>query len=138
MPTDERIERWCQLLTAADSLFEFKLGLATGTSWKARPPYPNLKALGTKDVHVRRFVLQQLDLEVSVPEDDDVANIAVERLVAELEDGREVEIARTAKPATVQQSAIDNNVCPACDDQIVNMDDAQEHEGVLYHKRCMS
>ena len=138
MISDEKGQRWCDMLAAADSRFEFRLGLdpESGVKWRGEPPYPDLVLREVKEVQVRRFVSQTITVSASVPEDADQADIIIDRLVAELESGEEVELARSARPA-VGKEVLRPNECRACSEVIVDDSEVVMYEGEPYHRRCM-
>ena len=138
MISDEKEARWCEMISASDSRFDFELGLdpEKGVRWRGEPPYPDLKLRECKEVQVRRFVSQTMVVTASVPEDSDQTELIIDRLVAELEGGRQVELVRTARPAE-REEVLDPDVCRACEGKIVDKSETVMHEGEPYHRRCM-
>lgn len=130
------MKRWCELLGASDSAFEFKLDIESGTRWETNPPYPDLCVRSVDMVHVRRFVVQRAVVTASVPEDFDQAEIVVQRLVAELENGQELEMMRDAYPAKSAEKSVDPGVCESCGNNIVDEMDVIWIEEKPYHRRC--
>jgi hypothetical protein len=139
VPSEEKIDRWCQMLSADDCAFSFGLGLQAGAKWEAHPPYPDLKLVSVVEPHVRRIVLQEAVLEVSDPETGDGAYLRMKRFVAELEGGQEMELNRVVEPVPDgSEPALPGNVCRACDLEIVDESEVVMYEGEPYHRRCMS
>lgn len=141
MISDKKLAKWCRLVDASDSRFEFNLDVSDGVKWEASPPYPDLVVRNSKIVHVRRTVVQELLLTASVPEDRDQAEIVVQRLVAELETGQEIELMRQANPAADSDQIVDMDVCTACGEQIAGGSDGFNTVVINdkpYHKRCTS
>lgn len=138
MTSEARLQAWCEMIMAHDSDVQFELGLKKGAVWDTKPPYPDLEVVETKDMHVRRIVMQESMLRARMPETDDEGYIKVSRLVAELENGQELELNRTAEPASDDSPDEPDNICRACDLQIVDDSEVVMHEGKPYHRRCMS
>jgi hypothetical protein len=134
--SDEKLNRWCEIIGANDSAFEFNLGVEQGTQWQQKPPYPDLKVVDSSLVHVRRIVVQRVVLTASVPEDYDQAEIVVQRLVAELENGQELEMMREACPAKESEKVVDPGVCEACGQNIADELDTVWIGDMPYHSRC--
>lgn len=129
---------WADVIADMKSPYEFRLGLQVGAKFAARPPYPDLDVIGVEEVYVRRILLQQLVVSTSVPEDGGaVEHLEVQRLVAELEGGAEVEISRAARPLERQEIPVDKTTCAACRKAIPH-GEAVEHKGAAYHRgRCI-
>lgn len=126
------------MIGAPDSAFEMRLGLTKGTQWGAPPPYPEVVIENAKETHVRRIVLQDLVVNASEPETEDSAYIHVQRLVAELEGGEEIELSRITTPAKQENApALPSNVCRACETPIVSKSETVIVDGEPYHKRCV-
>jgi len=139
MPSEKKIERWCQMVSAVDSRVVFKLGMDEGVRWDTEPPYPELRLVEVEESHVRRTMLQRSIVEATEPETEDGVYLIVERLVAELEDGREVELQKYVGPVPEgQEPAHPGNVCRACEVEICDESEIVLYEGEPYHRRCMS
>lgn len=138
MASNKRLEAWCEMIAAQDSDVQFVLGMEKGTAWETKPPYPDLEVAEAKDIHVRRIVFQDQLIRASMPETDESGYIRVARLVAELEDGQEIELSKTAEPASDDSPANPGNICCACETLIVDESEIVLYEGKPYHRRCMS
>lgn len=139
MISDKKLERWCELLGASDSKFVFQLGIDSGVRFDATPPYPDLVVQDSSIVHVRRVVVQEIVVTATVPEDHDQAEIMVQRLVAELETGQELELMRTAQPVAESEKNVDMSVCGACGEPLAGEIDEFNTvviEDAPYHRRC--
>lgn len=132
------MKRWEDLLGDIGAPFEFKLGLQPGARYQAPPPYPDVEVVSVEEVYVRRIVLQRLHVSAASPEDQVEQALEVVRVVAELEGGDEVEMARTASPYVEQRPRpVDIARCAGCGKPIPH-GEAVVHEGEAYHRgRCI-
>jgi len=135
--SDEKIRKWIDMLSASDSSVLFELGIVKGTIWNTHPPYPELKAVETEEIQVRRFVKQKIVMEASAPEDDAAAHISVIRFVAELENGEEYELASMIEPASPDEVEYPEDICFGCGERIPDESEMVEYKKRSYHKRCM-
>ncbi len=129
-------DTWAQLIAEPDR-YQMDLNMEDGTRWESKPPYPDMEVLSTSTTHVRRTVLQDVSVEVRADERQKIRRYIVRRLVAELENGEEIELQRFVIPATeLPEDSIDLTICGSCGGRIPD-GDAEVHEGVAYHRRCM-
>ena len=124
-------------LMGRDSPYEFSIGLSPGTRYEAPPPYPDLKIKSSKVMQVRRILYQEIEVEAERIEDNELENIKVFRLVAELEDDREVLLEQFALPSNlIEDSKVDITTCEGCGGTIPP-GEHEIYEGKAYHKRCI-
>lgn len=135
--SDKKIQKWIEILSANDSDVLFTLGIAKGTVWHTKPPYPELKAVESEEIQVRRFVRQKMILEASAPEDGAAAHITVNRFVAELENGDEYELFNMITPSEQEEVTYPDDVCFGCGEKIPDESEAVLFGKRYYHKRCM-
>lgn len=128
-----------EALGSANAPHDFRLDLEPGATLAAEAPWPVAEVISSSVAPVRRLVYQTLLLRCARPgEPDAPAEIVVlGRLVAELENGVEVEILRDALPADASDPAVDLSTCGACGGPIV-AGEARVEDGVAYHARCWS
>jgi hypothetical protein len=127
-----------ELLGLPDAPYDLTLGLEAGTAFEGGPPWPDLRVLAVREVHVRRLVWHEIDVIAERAEDNQREPVRIARLVAELEGDREVELDRQAIPiAALEEPAIDVGRCAACNGKIPR-GDALIREGAAYHERCWS
>lgn len=138
MISDDKLRSWCEMIAASDSKIEFPLGVEKGSVWQTKPPYPDLMAVDVEEIQVRRFMFQRLSVVARMDETDEEGHVQVSRLVAELENGAQIELSKIVEPVTNSEPSEDDNICRACDLPIVDETEKIFHDGRPYHRRCMT
>lgn len=133
LASDSKTKKWIEFISADDSPYEFTLGLEKGTIWQGEDPCPNMQLTENKELHVRRFVMQKMKI---VAGEGETALLNVDRLVAELEGGSEIELSRTVYRNEDDVIKKDENICESCGERI-RTDDKVEIDGCFYHSRCV-
>jgi len=128
---------WTKVLGDINGPYEFDLGIGPGAEYEVPPPYPNLHVDLSECLHVRRTLVHVVDVTASAEERDRVEHIRIIRVVAETEDGSQIEFKRFAVPAQEENDQpVDTSLCHACGGTIPE----GQHviiEGKAYHKRCV-
>ena len=135
---NQKLQYWANLIAARDTKVAFALGLKKGMKWDTEAPYPFMQVVDTREIHVRRFVAQNVTVEATA-EDGNRGFIKVQRFVAELENGEEVQLSISAIPASDKcdgEQAIDY-FCRACDTEIKIKSERVVLDGKPYHRRCV-
>ena len=131
---------WTDLLGSEDAPYDFELETEAGTRYEARPPWPNVEVVGVDNFRIEEFVQQVLRVKATMPEDGVEQDLIVNRIVARLQGGGEVEIKRMALPTESIIEEVDISRCGACGDNIVPGDavilDTEEGRAA-FHQRCV-
>lgn len=125
--------RWEEWLASAHCELAFTRDLKPGATFPGRTPYPEVTVLQAAVTHVRELVSHTMRVRALVPESGQEEDYIVGRLVAILEGGDEVEVARTAIPAAVADAMPEDPTrCAACG-RAIPPGAGATHDGRAYH-----
>lgn len=129
--------KWSDIFGAADSPYEFPLGIEVGSEFQVPPPFPNAIIQSVTEMYMRRVIVQRIDLAASAEEQDRTENIRVLSVVLETEDGQQIELHRTAAPIEdLEASAVNRTTCESCGGHIPS-GIARIYGRYAYHPQCI-
>lgn len=122
--------RLVEMLNDRDAPYEIDLKIERGDRLRGEGHFPDLLVTQARVVDVKRMLWHIV--RVNTEDGDDYA---IGRLIAQTEDGEEIELDRQAIPTNAEAGARDRSICSACGMRI--LDEPVWIGELRYHSACV-